>query len=203
MDKIVDNIIKESKPKGQELPGYAKTLMKFDRNKLFKGHQGIISYGVWEDKSSYLTIMQQYFDSWIYFNYNFESNKSELSVVVNAMPTKYMEAFYNKITENGKYILTSPKTTGIYENKSELHICQFGSVSLTHTLFYDGFIGLGHSENIRIVEYARTLMKRFKSIIRENGNSRDFCNKIKMIKGENVFIAESLYTDLITHSSSY
>lgn len=195
MDKIVKKYIEEIRGKSKRpLTGYGKTIMKFDRNRLFKGHLGSISYGAYEDKTSYLTIMNQYYDAWIYFNYNFESNKSEISITVHALPTKYMAAFYMKITENGKYNLQNQSPTGIYDNKSELHIDQMGGVSITNTLFYDEFVALGHFENIKIVEEARIHMKRFKSIIRENGSSKDFCNKIRMIKGKDVFIAESLYT---------
>ena len=195
MDKILKKYIEETKG-GSKRPfgGYAKTIMKFDRNRLFKGHLGSISYGVYEDKTSYLTIMNQYYDAWIYFSYNFESNKSEISITVHALPTKYMEAFYKKVTHNGKYNLTNQSPTGIYENKSELHIDQMGGVSITNTLFYDEFVALGHFENIKVVEQARIYMKRFKSIIRENGNSKEFCKKISFIKDDDVFIAESLYT---------
>ena len=194
MEKLVNKLIEESKPKDIDKFGHTKRLMKFDRDKLFKGHAGNISYGVYEDKTSHITMMNKYYESWVYFKYNFESNKSELSITVDSLPTKYMEAFYNKITDNGKYFLKTDSPTGIYDNKSELYIDQYGGVTITYTLFFDEFVAFGHYENIQIVEHARTLMKRFKSIIRENGSSKDFCNKIRMIKGESVFIAESLYT---------
>lgn len=194
MEKLVKRLIEESKPKDIDKYGHTKQLMKLDRDKLFKGHAGNISYGTYEDKTSHITMMNQYYDAWVYFKYNFESNKSELAITVNAMPTKYMQAFYDKITDNGKYFLKTQSPTGIYNNKSELYIDQYGGVTITNTLFFDEFVAFGHFENIRIVEHARTLMKRFKSIIRENGSNRDFCNKIRMIKGEDVFIAESLYT---------
>ena len=194
MEKLVNRLIEKSKPEDIDKFGHTKQLMKFERNRLFKGHAGSISYGMYEDKTSHITMMNQYYDSWVYFKYNFESNKSELSITVNAMPTKYMMRFYNNITDNGKLFLKTESPTGIYDNKSELYIDQYGGVTITNTLFFDEFVAFGHYENIQIVDQARTLMKRFKSIIREKGSSKDFCNKVRFVKEDDVYIAESLYT---------
>lgn len=197
MEKLINQLFQEILPsnKEKELPHtfpIQKTICKFNKNQLFKGHSGSIVYGMYEDKTSYIRIFNQYHDTHVYYNYNFDTDKSGMNVRIITEAPKYMQAFFEKISENGKYTICTPNPKSIYENHIDIFLDR--TIDIEYRVFYDGFKTFGHFENIQLAKEARNRIKMFKSLIREYGKSDDFCNNVTMKDGDKIYLAQSLFS---------
>lgn len=196
MEKLVQELLNSRKNKQAygDSEGYELNILKLERNVVCKGHQGRIVYGRRDADSQYLRTFNQYYDGNVNFEYDFKGNYSRIDVSITVDNPKYLQKFHSKITENGKYTVGIASPKSILDNSTEL-MFEAHWLCIKHTIVMKSFIALSHYENIKLVESIRLILKRFKSMIRQNGTDHKFCESVTFKdedKGQ-VYIANSLY----------
>ena len=195
MEKLVKQLIdaRKSKTHVGDSQSYELNILKLERGVVCKGHRGSIVYGKNGD-NQYLRTHNSYYDGHIAFEYNFQGDYSRIDVSITMDNPKYLQRFHSKITEKGKYTVGIDSPKSILDNSTEL-MFDHSWLCIKHSIVMQSFVPLSHYENIKLVESMRIILKRFKSIIRENANSNEFCNSdtFKCDKKKEVYIAKSLY----------
>lgn len=196
MEKVINKIVEDQiKDRESSKPyTYIKSILKVDRNKLFKGHMGNITYGQYEDETCFIAIVNRYFDVTLRSEYFFSSNKTVLTAMTEFPVTKYFKQFMDNITDNGKLTLENEDSDSMNENTANCRYDTSHFFSLQYTYKYDGFLAFNHYENLIIVKSIRDVTSRFKSIVRENKDDPAFFNNIRYVKNNNVYLSKSLFT---------
>ena len=165
MEKLIDEF-----KSYQADPSYysIKKILTFNPGKLLKGHRGNISCQIIDNKVVALTHYNIYFGSIVNNTFYFNENKTNINVTKSTITSKYLKDFYDTITENKKHI---------YNPEQDLHL-DYNQIQLQSTVVVDGFLGLGHWENIKLIKNVSDRLSKFKAIIKENGNDPEFINNI-------------------------
>lgn len=194
MEKLINKLLDNRKTNNYcGGDGYELNILKLERNKVCKGHSGRIVYGK-NDDNQYLRIHNQYYDGHIAFEYNFKGDYSRIDVSITADNPKYLQRFHDKITEKGKYPVGIESPSSILDSSTELMFDRHW-LCIKHSIVMQSFVALSHYENIKLVETMRVILKRFKSIIRENATNDKFCKSVtfKCEEKKEVYLAKSLY----------
>lgn len=196
MEKLVDKILeRQLKDRESSKPyTYIKNIFKVDRDKLFKGHLGSITYGQYEDETCFIAIANRYYSVTLRTEYYFSNNKTVLTAMTEFPVTKYFKDFMDTITDHGKLVLENEDSDSMNENTVNYRYDTPHFFSLQYTYKYDGFLAFNHYENLIVVKNIKDIVRRFKSIVRENKDDPAFFNNVRYIKGKKVYLSKSLFT---------
>lgn len=189
MEKIINDLIKNQKEIIKESFPYTfvKQIIRLDSDKLFKGHNGSVAYGQYEDESAFINVSNKYYNVILMNQYYFQNKETIITAIIDTKMTKYFRSFLSNLTEKGKYTLT-------FNDEDDI-MFKFDNHNFTviYTYKYNGFIPFNHSDNIKIVNSIKNVIRRFMGIVRENGENPDFYQNIRFIKGDKVFLSKELF----------
>jgi len=194
MEKVIQKILDEQeKDKKDNVNGsFVKTLLKFDRDKLFKGHHGNIHFSNYSKKEKYITFVNKYYDALLINEYRINEDRTILTVMTEFQVPKYFKKFMDIITDNDTYELACKDHKQIKHNEITYGYDGY-YFHLRYTYHHDDFIPIGHYENLKVAKELRNTVRRLKSIVRENVDDDTFCENIRYIKENKVYLSDELF----------
>lgn len=194
MEKVINRLLEEQNTEKRSLSPhtFVKNIAKFDRDKLFKGHTGYISYGQYEDKSSFINVTNRYYNVTLMNQYYFVSDKTIITATTEFPITKYFKSFLDNLTDKGQYILADEEGDSMVDNMIMYRADDY-YFYITYTYNHKGFMAFNHFDNLKIVKNIRDVVRKLKSIVRENGDDPSFYTNIRYVKDECVYISKELF----------
>lgn len=194
MEKVIKRLVQEQNTEKRSLSPhtFVKNIAKFERDKLFKGHTGYISYGQYEDESSFINVTNRYYNVTLMNQYYFVSDKTIITATTEFPITKYFKSFLDNLTNKGHYILADEEGDSTVDNMIMYRADDY-YFYITYTYNQKGFMAFNHFDNLKIVKTIRDIVRKLKSIVRENGDDPNFYTNIRYVKDEYVYISKELF----------
>lgn len=194
MEKVINRLIEEQARdrKDNHPHTFVKQIVKLDRDKLFKGHNGSVAYGQYEDESAFINVSNRYYNVTLMNQYYFGCDKTIITAMTDFPITKYFKSFLDNVTDNGNLVLADEEGDSMVDNMIMYRADNY-YFSITYTYNHKGFIALNHYDNLKIVNHVRDIVRKLKSIVRENGDDPNFYKNIRYVKGKFVYLSRELF----------
>jgi hypothetical protein len=194
MEKVINRILDEQKKDKDTYPNesFVKNLLKFDRDKLFKGHHGNVHFSSYAKNEKYITFVNKYYDALLINEYRINEDRTILTVMTEFKVPKYFKKFMDLITDNDTYELACKDHKQIKHNEITYGYDGY-YFHLRYTYHYDDFLPIGHYENLKVAQELRNTVRRLRSIVRENVDDDTFCENIRYIKENKVYLSDELF----------